>query len=128
MNAAARGSLGLGRLDDLSSMMDCHILLALGLDRASSVDSITLLEYISGKQADGPRDADGERVGVPPVKESAQRFLAPRTIHHHVTAIGQMYRWALHPERQLVRYDPTAGLRLPDLDEEETDRDRRCLA
>lgn len=115
------GSLGQDRLYGLSSMMDCHIHPALGLDRASGVDSITLLDYIAGKQADGPRDADGQRVGVAPVKESAQRFLAPRTIHHHITAIGQMYRWAIHPERQLVRYDPTAGLRLPDLDEEETE-------
>lgn len=105
----AAGTLQQARVDDLCSMMHAHILRAIGADRVDSVTSALLIDYIAAKKN-----------GTAPVSAGAKPKLTARTIHHHIGLIGQMFRWAVHRERRYADYDPTSGLDLPAIDEEET--------
>ena len=106
----AAGVIEHARLRDMRIIVTRHVLPAFGADVVTSVNSEKLLGYVAAKRA-----------GVAPVAGQARAELAPRTIRHHIQIIGQMFRWAAHPERRYASYDPTQGLALPPLDEEETE-------
>jgi integrase len=106
----AAGSIEPARLHDVRIIVTRHVLPAFGADTVDSVNSEKLLGYVAAK-----------RTGLAPVAGQAHAKLTPRTIRHHVGVIGQMFRWAAHPERRYAGYDPTEGLALPPLDEEETE-------